>query len=67
MFLVTVHDLDDTRIQINGASIAYFRPDPQGKGSVIAFAAVANGALLTMRVTESADTIAAQINAKLRK
>lgn len=67
MFLVTVHDLEGRRHQINGGAIAYYTDDKQGKGAVIAFGSIVNGAFLTMRVAENADAITTQINAKMRK
>jgi hypothetical protein len=67
MLLVTVTDLEGRRHQVNGGAIAYFTDDRQGKGAVIAFSSIVNGAFLTMRVAETADAITTQINAKLRK
>lgn len=67
MFLVTVHDLEGRRHQINGGAIAHFTDDKQGKGAVIAFASIVNGGFLTLRVAETSEVIATQIAAKLRK
>jgi hypothetical protein len=67
MFLIAVHDLEGRQYQINGASIAYYTKDTTGKGSVISFSVVSNGALLTMQVADTPEQITTLINAKLRK
>lgn len=67
MFLVAVTDAEGKQIQINGNSIAYYHKAATGKGSVIAFSVVSNGALLTMNVLDTPEQITTLVNAKLRK
>jgi hypothetical protein len=67
MFLVTVHDLEGRRHQLNGGAIAWITDDKQGKGAVVAFSSIVNGGFLTMRVAETTEALTTQINAKLRK
>lgn len=67
MFLVTVNDAEGNQIQINGGNIAWYRKAPTGTGTLIAFAAVAEGAFLTMHVADTPEQITTLINAKLRK
>lgn len=67
MFLLAVTDTEGRQVQINGNSVAYFHKAASGKGSVIAFSVVANGALLTMNVLDTPEQITTLVNAKLRK
>jgi hypothetical protein len=67
MFLVAVTDAEGKPVQINGGSVAYYHKAATGKGSVIAFSVVSNGALLTMDVLDTPEQITTLINAKLRK
>jgi hypothetical protein len=67
MFLVAVTDTEGKQVQLNGGSIAYFTKAATGKGSLIAFSVVSNGALLTMNVLDTPEQITTLINAKLRK
>ena len=67
MFLVAVTDTDGKQVQINGNSVAWYSKAATGKGSVIAFSVVSNGALLTMNVLDTPEQITTLVNAKLRK
>ena len=67
MFLVSVTDAEGRQYQINGSSIAYYTKAPTGKGTLIAFSVVSNGALLTMQVADTPEQITTLVNAKLRK
>ena len=67
MFLVTVQDAEGKQYQINGGTIAYYTKAATGKGTLIAFAVVSNGAFLTMQVADTPEQITTLINAKLRK
>jgi hypothetical protein len=67
MFLVTVTDTAGQQVQINGANIAYYSRDPNGKGTVIALAVAGEGGLVTLRVSDTPEAITTLVNAKLRK
>jgi hypothetical protein len=67
MFLIAVHDATGKQYQINGSAIAYYTKDPAGKGTIISFSVVSNGALLTMQVADTPEQITTLVNAKLRK
>lgn len=67
MFLVSVTDTAGNALQINGGAIAYYVKDKAGKGSVIHLSTAVGGALMTLTVAETPETITTQIQAKLRK
>lgn len=67
MFLVAVTDTEGRQVQINGSSVAYYHKAETGKGSVIAFTVVSNGALVTMNVLDTPEQITTLVNAKQRR
>ncbi|MGQ0567743.1 MAG: hypothetical protein ACT4OK_22125 [Gemmobacter sp.] len=67
MFLLAVTDTEGKQVQINGNNIAHYHKAATGKGTVIAFSVVSNGAFLTMNVLDTPEQITTLVNAKLRK